>query len=102
MYLYNTTFVIDESEVEWWADWMRRSYMPTIFEMVPNVNNEIYKVEGNAQTAGSLTFSCQWRCYTLQELGEVERYDKALSKNLMDQKGEKCLTFSTMMKGVEL
>ena len=102
MYLYYTTFVVEDSENNWWADWMKRHYLPTFFDIVPNASNEIYKVDGQPQNSGATTYSCQWRCHTIQELGLIQKYDKALSAKLMEQKGEKCLTFSTMMKGVEL
>lgn len=102
MYLYNTTFVIEHTEIDWWYDWMKRIYLPTFFELVPNANNELYKVDGNAQAPGCHTFSCQWKCYTLQELGTIQKYNKILTDKLVAEKGEKCLSFSTMMKSVEL
>lgn len=102
MYLYNTTFVIADSEYAWWAAWMKRTYLPTFFELVPAVEHRLFRIEGSAQSLNSVSLSCQWLCSTLQELGTVDRYSKALHLELQKQKGEQCLTFSTMMQSVEL
>lgn len=101
MYLYNTTFVINNNELDWWAGWMKRHYLPTFFEVTPNAVNDIFRLEMSADSE-STTFSCQWRCNTLQELGEIRKYSESLHRMLTEQKGESCLTFSTMMKSVEL
>lgn len=102
MYLYNTTFVITDSEYAWWAAWMKRTYLPTIAELAPAAQNSLFRIEGSPQSVNSLSFSCQWLCSTLQELGTIDRYSKALHLDLTKQKGELCLTFSTMMQSVEL
>ena len=102
MYLYNTTFVIENSEINWWSEWMKRYYLPTFFDIVPNANNELYRLERGAQSEDSTTYSCQWKCSTLQELGEIDKYSKSLLKKLIEEKGEKCLSFVTLMKSVEL
>jgi len=102
MYLYNTTFVIADTAIGWWVSWMQKHYLPTLFETAPNANNEIYRLEHNAQSAGSTSYSCQWRCNTLQELGTIDKYSKALLRNLTNEKGEECLSFVTMMESVEL
>lgn len=102
MYLYNTTFVIDKSELSWWQDWMKCIYLPTFADVVPSAINDLYKLEDSVQAPNSTTYSCQWHCDSLQILGEIDKYSKALHNELMKAKGDKCLFFSTMMKKVVL
>ncbi len=102
MYLHNTTFVITDKAMGWWVGWMQKHYLPTFFDIVPNAQNEIYRLEHSAQAAGSTTYSCQWKCHTLQELGEIDKYSKSLLRNMTLEKGEDCLSFVTLMESVEL
>ena len=102
MYLFNTTFVVENSELAWWRDWMRRIYLPTFTDLLPRVENEIFQLDDNGQVPGSTTFSCQWRCSTLQELGVIDKYSQILHTRLAELKDDACLFFSTMMKSVDL
>ncbi|MBR6249789.1 MAG: DUF4286 family protein [Bacteroidales bacterium] len=100
MYLYNTTFIVANSEREWWHEWMRGMYIPTIRDIAPMVNFEAYSIDQN-DSPDTKNFSCQWRCESLKELGEIDMYSKSLCSRMMKEKGEKCLFFSTMMKSVD-
>ncbi len=102
MYLHNTTFVVADTAIGWWAGWMQRHYLPTFADIVPTAHNELYRLEHSAQSAGSTSYSCQWKCNTLQELGEIDKYSKTLLQKLTAEKGEACLSFVTMMESVEL
>lgn len=98
MYLYNTTFVVEKAEIEWWKEWMRSYYIPTVLDTLPSVANKVYKLDNETQTPGCCTFSCQWNCSSIGDLGQVERFSNLLHDELSKLKGEKCLYFSTMMK----
>lgn len=100
MYLYNTTFVISTREYGWWVNWMTRIYLPTLADMAPHATNELYKLD--IAQPDTLSFSCQWRCANVADLGTIDKYSKALNSKLTEEKGEACLYFSTMMKSVEL
>ncbi len=102
MYLHNTTFVIADTAIGWWVNWMQRHYLPTFADMVPGARNELYRLEHSAQAAGSTSYSCQWKCNTLQDLSEVSKYSNALLRNLTAEKGEQCLSFVTLMESVEI
>ena len=45
MYLYNTTFIVADSENAWWRDWMHRIYVATIHDVAPNANFEAYAID---------------------------------------------------------
>lgn len=102
MYLYNTTFVVFNNEIAWWKEWMSRYYMPTFYDVIANVRIELYKLENNAQDTETTSYSCQIRCDSLKDLGDVDRYVKSLLQELSQAKGDKCLYFSTMMKQEKL
>ena len=80
---------------------MHRIFIPTINDVAPAVTFDAYAIDQN-DNAGSTNFSCQWRCSTLKELGDVDSYSQSLCKRISEAKGEECLFFATMMKSVEL
>jgi hypothetical protein len=81
---------------------MQTTYLPTFLDVLPNITNDIYELEQNAQTPDSKTYSCQWHCNSLHELDEIMKYSNVLHEKLSILMGDKCLYFSTMMKKVVL
>ncbi len=98
MYLFNTTYVVDEGSFGQWSQWIQEVYLPNMLDAAPQAQNDIYELEKTAQTAGSRTFSCQWRCPSIEALGDVMKCSAALNELMAGKYGEKCLYFNTMMK----
>ncbi|MCQ2226770.1 MAG: DUF4286 family protein [Bacteroidales bacterium] len=101
MYLYNTTFVVESSEIDWWQKWMRDQYLPLFASQVPSAAYEIFKIDGSGQQ-GESTFSCQWRCEQIGDLGMIGKCADTLQNSLMKLKNGTICCFSTMMKSIEI
>ena len=100
-YLYNTTFVISRAERDWWLQWMETEYSAAMRGVVPDARHELYAIdESLSADPGSLSFSSQWVCEGALELGRLRDVSNALCSAMVEQKGEACLFFSTMMKSV--
>ena len=100
-YLYNTTFVISRAELEWWLVWYAEVYEPALRGAVPEARHELYAIDESLSPDPScLSFSSQWACDGALELGRLRDSSSALCSGLVQDKGEACLFFSTMMKSV--
>lgn len=102
MYLHNTTFVIDNSQSNWWQAWMRNTYLPAFAEQSGALTYSIYKIDGTALQEGATSYSLQWHCPTIAELAIVDKCSRSLAKDMTAEKGEACLAFSTYMKKFDL
>lgn len=100
MYLFNTTFSVENETIDQWRVWMDKNYLPTFKDLLPKVHYELYELM-TAVKEGSVNFSCQWRCETPDELEVLNKYSTILLNNLGEQFGEKCLSFSSILKLME-
>ncbi len=100
-FIFNTTFTINDSAQQWWIQWMHQNYVVAIKNVAPSASVELYAIDGTA-TAGSRSYSAMWRCTTLQELGAVRTESMRQCQKLLALQGERCLSFSTLMRGLPL
>ena len=52
--------------------------------------------------AGAQSYSSQWRCDTLEQLGNLRSTSARLCQDVLETHGEACLAFSTLMRGLNL
>jgi hypothetical protein len=100
MYLFNTTFSVEKETINQWREWMDKNYLPTFKDLLPMVHYELYELM-TAVKENSVNFSCQWRCKTPDELEVLNKYSTILLNNMGEQLGEKCLSFSSILKLME-
>ncbi len=101
MFLFNTTFTVDDREFLWWQDWMRETYKAGILEVAPDSELSVYSIDATSDGV-SKSFSAQWHCSTLQDLGRVRLKSMSLCQKLLAEKGEKCLSFTTLMRRLNI
>ena len=101
MFLFNTTFTVDDSELGWWQEWMRETYRSSIEEVSPASELSVYAIDATGD-GGSRSYSAQWHCATLQDLGRVRLRSMSLCQKLLAEKGEKCLAFTTLMRRMNI
>lgn len=99
MFIFNTTFSVDNASIDPWKEWMHRNYLPTMQDMVKNLRVELYEVMTVVDEA-STNFSCQLKCNSPEALDTINKYNSILMDNLKGQMGEKCLHFSSILKEV--
>ena len=96
MYIYNTTFVIEQADYEGWLAWYREQYVAAV-KAIEDVEVRTFSVEDMPnQQPGDRTVSCQCICANPTALGRV----RLLTKKLVG--AVRYLSFSSMMKEVEL
>lgn len=97
MFIFNTTFMVEKSIIPDWQKWMERNYLPTMKDLVKDLRVELYEVMAVVDE-GSTNFSCQMQCYNPIDLDTINKYNSILVNNLTGAFGEKCLTFSSILK----
>jgi hypothetical protein len=102
MFLYNTTFSVENKVLKLWQEWMRRSYIPSLCDLLPNVEYEMWEINPLQENSDSINISCQWRCRTPEDLEVINKYSQALLSNLSSEFGDKCLYFSTILRKTDL
>lgn len=101
MYIFNTTFMIDNSITSEWKHWMERNYVPTMKDLIKDIRVELYEVMAVVQE-GHTNYSCQMQVSNPASLDTINQYNAILVDNVKGQFGEKCLTFSSILNQVEL
>lgn len=99
MFLFNTTFTVDVQLQQGWLTWVTTVYAPAIRAVAPAARHELYSIDGSIRD-GAISFSSQWRCDSIGDLGAIRSASGQLCADMMETHGEKCLAFSTMMKGI--
>ncbi|MBP8791078.1 MAG: DUF4286 family protein [Breznakibacter sp.] len=102
MFLFNTTFSIDNSVINQWQSWMQKNYFASLADLLPLATYEIWEISLAQDNSDSLSLSCQWRCQTPDELSIINKYSTILLSNLSAELGEKCLYFSTILRKSDL
>jgi len=99
MFIFNTTFMIENSIIPSWKKWMNRNYMPTMKDLVKNLRVELYEVMAVIDE-GNTNFSCQMQCSNPADMDTINKYNAILINNAKGEFGDKCLTFSSILKEV--
>lgn len=97
MFIFNTTFAVENNSIADWKYWMNRNFIPTFSEMLPDLRIELYEVMAVVHE-DTTNFSCQMRCADPEELETINKYVTVLMDNLKGTFGEKCLHFSSILK----
>nr|WP_319400189.1 DUF4286 family protein [uncultured Carboxylicivirga sp.] len=99
MFIFNTTFSVENSAIDSWRQWMDRNYLPTMQDMIKGIRVELYELMAVVHE-DSTNFSCQLRCNSPEELEMINKYNTILMDNLKGQLGETCLHFSSILKEI--
>lgn len=97
MYIFNTTFSVEKNSKKEWEVWMRKTYLPTFKDLLPDVKHQLFELMTNIQE-DSTNYSCQWQCNNPDELEILNKYSSILFSNLSKEMKEKCLHFSSILK----
>ena len=97
MYIFNTTFSVQNDSKQEWEEWMQKTYLPTFKDILPDVENKLFELMTGTQE-DSTNYSCQWLCNDPDELEVINKYSRVLLNNLGETMGERCLFFSSILK----
>ena len=98
MYIFNTTFSIEKTVLDQWQAWMQKNYFAALADLLPNATHETWEISLAQENDDTISFSCQWRCETPDELSVINKYSAILLSNISAEMGEKCLYFSTILQ----
>jgi len=101
MFIFNTTFSVENNSISEWKDWMQRNFIPTFSDLLPNLEIKLFELM-TVVHEDSTNFSCQMRCANPEELEIINKYSTILMDNLKGTFGDKCLHFSSILKEMEL
>ncbi len=96
-FLFNTTFTVDDQVRDAWLRWMADLYVPSMRAAASDCPHELYAIDGSRQD-GAQSYSSQWRCSTLEQLGNLRGVSARLCQDVAETMGERCLGFSTLMR----
>ena len=99
MFIFNTTFMINDSITKAWKQWMERNYLPTMKDLVKDLRVELYEVMAVVEE-GNTNYSCQMQCSNPADMDTINKYNAILINNAKGEFGENCLTFSSILKEV--
>ncbi len=103
MYLYNTTFVVDHAAEEKWRQWMQRTLLPNIADVVPSARMELYELDNRLEhTPGCSTYSLQYQCDSVATLRTVDDYTQKIVAQPDGPSSLGVVYFSSMMKKITL
>jgi hypothetical protein len=101
MFIFNTTFSVNNARVDEWRNWIGQNYLPMVGAMMITNGVEIFEVM-MAEQDNSRTFSVQWRCLAPDHLEAINQTTNRLHNQLAAVFGEDCLHFSTILKEFDI
>ncbi len=103
MYLYNTTFVVDNNHIDAWQCWLTADLICNIYDAVPSAEIEVYEIDNRLEhTPGCTSFSCQCKCDDMSDLRTIKQITEKIVGERVAKANGAFAYFSTMMKKVVL
>ncbi|MGC3977632.1 MAG: DUF4286 family protein [Paludibacteraceae bacterium] len=102
MLIYNTTYVVENTEIALWMKWIEETHVPFMRKTgkfsAPQITKILYP-----ETSNSTSFSVQFKTKDLETLGIwSELYAETLQEEIVKKFGKDVLPFSTVMEVMEL
>ncbi len=99
MYLFNTTFYIDDAVMNDWIAWLRTTYIPMMQTSGTFSNPLVYRVHSLQNDEGSSSIAVQ---FTVQTMDDIRQWDETISlrveQSVLGVFGTKVLHFWTVLE----
>ncbi len=79
MYLFNTTFYIDDAVIGDWREWLRTIYIPMMQAAGTFSNPLVYRVHSLNDEEGSSSIAVQ---FTVQTMDDIRLWNDAISQRV--------------------
>jgi len=99
MFIFNTTFVVPNSEYVVWRDWLYNSYMSLMNNYVTSSLLGVYEVV-NTDVGEEKTISVQWKVATPNELEVINKQSPIILAQMNSKFGQGVLFFSSILKAL--
>jgi hypothetical protein len=99
MYLFNTTFYIDDAVMNAWQEWYHATYLPLMLSSGGFSDPLVYKVHSLHDEVGSSSIAVQFTVQTMNDIQQWEAETSQRVKLLMTGTfGETVLHFWTILE----
>ncbi len=99
MYIYNTTFVVNNATFDAWQNWLDTTCKPLIHNLVPASEVDVYEVM-SIENEEERTISVQWKVVTPDDLDAINKQSPVMLKQMSMDFGEKVLFFSSILRSL--
>jgi hypothetical protein len=97
MFIFNTTFLVNNDRFDEWQRWMKEIYAPAIGGQMLTHGFEVFEVV-SSNDENTRTFSAQWRCENDALLGQIDDYSSDVLQSMSGHFGESVLHFSSVLQ----
>jgi len=97
MFVFNTTFVVNNKKVDVWHHWLKNTYLPLIHHLVPASEVNVFEVM-LVDNKEEKTISVQWRVTTPTDLDVINRQSPVVLGQMGSEFGQDALYFSSILK----
>jgi hypothetical protein len=99
MYLFNTTFYIDDAVMNAWQEWFRATYLPLMLSSGGFSNPLVYKVHSLHDEEGSSSIAVQFTVHTMDDIHQWEEVtSRRVKQSVTGSFGETVLHFWTVLE----
>ena len=99
MFIYNTTFVVNNTTFDAWQNWLDTACKPLIHNLVPASEVAVYEVM-SLENEEERTISVQWKVVTPDDLDAINKQSPLMLKQMQSDFGEKVLFFSSILRSL--
>lgn len=99
MFIYNTTFVVNNSAFDAWQNWLDATCKPLMHNLVPASEVAVYEVM-SMENEEERTISVQWKVAIPDDLDAINRQSPIMLKQMSSDFGEKVLFFSSILRSL--
>ncbi len=99
MFVFNTTFLVGERVMVQWHEWIKKTYMPLMLNLMPAAEVRTYEVVTADQSDGK-TISVQWKVATPTDLEVINKQSPLVLGEMALKFGQEALYFSTVLKEI--
>lgn len=99
MYLYNVTFIAEDSVAAEWAEWLEQVHIPEIMSTGKFLSYKAWRILDSPNEG--VTYSCQYFFENLEDFAEyLSVFEPVFSAAIYEKYGEKVVSFSSTMQDV--
>lgn len=99
MYLYNVTFIADDTVAEEWAAWLAQVHIPKIMSTGKFLSHKAWRILDSPNEG--VTYSTQYFFEKLEDFAEyLSAFEPAFSAEIYEKYNEKVVSFSSTMQDV--
>ena len=99
MYLYNITFIADDSVATEWAEWLENVHIPQVMATGKFMSSKAWRILDSPNEG--VTYSSQFYFENLDDFATyLSTYEQGFQAQIYEKYGEKVVSFTSTMQDV--